>query len=104
MARGELLSLAQKYPQQPPPLTLSHPVFLSAGHVQTLSKLLVETAKSKLGDMMIYEVSYYRRIYDAHRVVARRHCHGLDNGQSPPIAEAWRCAESYGGAGKEGRD
>ncbi|ORX40873.1 kinase-like domain-containing protein [Kockovaella imperatae] len=49
--------LTKKYPQQPPPITLLHPVFLSANHVHILSKLLSDTAKARVGDMMIYELA-----------------------------------------------
>ncbi|ODN77808.1 hypothetical protein L202_04931 [Cryptococcus amylolentus CBS 6039] len=48
--------MTQAYPQQVPPLSLREPEYLTAKHVQQLHTLVQEKAKSKTGEVMIFEL------------------------------------------------
>ncbi|WVQ86282.1 hypothetical protein IAT38_008450 [Cryptococcus sp. DSM 104549] len=48
--------MVQAYPHQVPPLLLREPEYLSASHVQRLHTIVQDKAKSKVGDVMIFEL------------------------------------------------
>jgi len=80
----------QLYPHQAPPVLLVDPIGLSAGHVQTLSKLLQEKAMAAVGAPMIFDVSL--RLYS--KVEQARYAMRLvmiaANGMYPQLADTVR--------------
>ncbi|EAL17471.1 hypothetical protein CNBM1630 [Cryptococcus deneoformans B-3501A] len=48
--------MVQAYPHQVPPLLLREPEYLTANHVQQLHKIIQDKARSKVGEVMIFEL------------------------------------------------
>ncbi|OXG72558.1 eukaryotic translation initiation factor 2-alpha kinase [Cryptococcus neoformans Gb118] len=48
--------MIQAYPHQVPPLLLREPEYLTANHVQQLHRIIQDKAKSKVGEVMIFEL------------------------------------------------
>lgn len=52
-------TILQAYPHQIPPLLLREPEYLTANHVQQLHRIVQDKARSKIGEVMIFEVIHF---------------------------------------------